>query len=129
MQYLTSATVSKRRAEQRTSVVHANGSGIIYRHTGGERSLDMFDRALPFDLAERRVDVYRLAARRNPGQQDRHVMACLPSPVSTATSAPARIIPLHPGGRRFIGKVNGHRSISAAVAWRATGRNPADRRD
>ena len=93
MQYLTSATVSKRRAEQRTSVVHANGSGIIYRHTGGERSLDMFDRALPFDLAERRVDVYRLAARRNPGQQDRHVMACLPSPVSTATSAPARIIP------------------------------------
>ena len=48
-----------------------------------ERSLDMFDRALPFDLAE----------RRNPGQQDRHVLACLPSPVSTATSAPARIIP------------------------------------
>ena len=28
----------------------SNFSGITYRHAGGERNLDMFDRALTFDL-------------------------------------------------------------------------------
>ena len=55
--------------------------GEDQRHAVGKRTFDMFDRAGPFDLAERRVDDEKLVARDDAREQDRHRVAVLAAAV------------------------------------------------